>query len=587
MKWQPHPSRGQSLEEARDLLLAQIEHLKNGNFDDWLIDAVINNFKLTETRYAESNWFRTSRMTNAFILEQDWEKVVKTNDRLSLMKKEDVVKFAQENFNDNYAIVYKRNGVDTNKYKVDKPTITPIEINRDTSSKFAQYFDSLPEDRMTPIFLDFDKDIHQEEFRPGIKYYSIENKSNNLFSLFYVLDMGKNHDQEMALAVEYLKYLGTQDLSADDLSKEFFKLGVDYKVFTSSDRVYVYLSGIQESFEPAIELFEKLLASPKEDPEALSKLVDNILKKRADNKLDQYYIHQSAMMNYGKYGPNNPLKNSISESELRAVEPGLLIQKIKELTSYEHLVFFYGSIPDEKVLEVLNNSHSTPEVLLAYPEEKIYPELENEENLVYFVHYDMVQTELMMLSKGGPFNKDILPYSNIFNEYFGGGLSSIVFQEIRESKALAYAAYAWYSSPRRTDRSHYLQTYMATQTNKLGEATEAILELLNDMPEAENQFEDSKMTAMKKIETDRITKASIFWSYLTAQQRGLNEDIRKRNYEVIQQMEMADLKNFFNQNIKDKNYTFLVIGNREEVDFDALKKLGRVQELSLEDVFGY
>jgi hypothetical protein len=180
-----------------------------------------------------------------------------------------------------------------------------------------------------------------------------------------------------------------------------------------------------------------------------------------------------------------------------------------------------------------------------------------------------------------------MPQAYIFNEYFGAGLSSIVFQEIRESKALAYAAYAYFSTPDKPEKSHYVQAYIGTQTNKLGQATEAILELLNNMPEAEGQFEDARLAALKKIETNRITKSSIFWTYLSNKERGIDHDYRKDSYEVIGKMNMTDLKNFFEQNIKGHDFTYLVIGKRSEVDFDALKKLGTVKELSMKEIFGY
>jgi predicted Zn-dependent peptidase len=162
-----------------------------------------------------------------------------------------------------------------------------------------------------------------------------------------------------------------------------------------------------------------------------------------------------------------------------------------------------------------------------------------------------------------------------------------VFQEIREAKALAYSAYSYYSSPSKKEDAHYVQAYIGTQTDKLPDAVSALLELMNDMPEAEGQFNDAKMASLKKIETDRITKSSIFWNYFTAQKRGLDHDIRKDIYGAIQNMDMNSLKTFFNEHIKGRNYTFLVIGQRGEVNFDALAKLGEVKELTLEEAFGY
>jgi predicted Zn-dependent peptidase len=199
----------------------------------------------------------------------------------------------------------------------------------------------------------------------------------------------------------------------------------------------------------------------------------------------------------------------------------------------------------------------------------------------------MVQTEMLMITKSKLFDKEMMPYANIFNEYFGAGLSSIVFQEIRESKALAYSAYCYYSTPSKKEESHYLQAYIGTQTNKLGQASDAIQELLNNMPEAQGQFEDSKLAALKKIETERITKSSIFWNYYSNKKKGLDVDVRPFIYEKIGAMQMTDLKTFFDNNIKGKSFTYCVIGKRSDVDFDALKKLGTVKELSLEEVFGY
>ncbi len=581
------PKNGQSLDEAKELLLAQIEKIKKGEFEDWLPEAVVNNFKLSETRYAQSNSYRGYMLTDAFILEQDWAKVVNTNNELAKISKEDIMAFANENLKDNYVVVYKRNGIDTTVYKVDKPAITPVDINRDNQSEFAMAFDTLPEMRLKPLFLDFEKDINKDKVRSDIDYYSIRNTENGLFELEYVLEMGRNHDLEMAMAIDYLPFLGSSQYNAEELTKEFFKLGVDFDVFTSSDKIYVTLSGLQESFEPGLKLFESLLADPVADEEALAKMISNTWKEREDNKKEKYYIHRAGMGSYAKYGPDNPFKHKLSIEEMEAIKADELINKIKQLTSYEHFVFYYGPAEDDVILSALKEHHKCPDALMALPEEKQFPELETGDNLVYFVDYDMVQTELLMINKSQLFNKDLMPYANIFNEYFGAGLSSIVFQEIRESKALAYSAYSYYSTPGRKDKSHYLQAYIGTQTNKLGQATDAIRELLNNMPEAEGQFQDAKTAALKKIETDRVTRSSIFWTYYTAKQRGLSEDIRKSLYSEIGQMEMSDLKNFFDSNIKGRNFTYCVIGKRDEVDFEALKKLGTVKELSLEEVFGY
>ena len=581
------PKQGQSLDEAKDLLLEQLELIKKGEFEDWLINAVVNDLKLQETRYYDHNSYRAYALVNAFILEKEWGEYIHTNDSLEKITKQDLVDYANERFKDNnYAVVYKRTGADPDIHKVEKPKITPIEINRDDRSAFALHFDSLPEGRLEPEFLNYDKDIHHGQVGM-LRFSAVDNPTNELFTLQYIFDMGQNNDLEMALAIEYLPFTGTSKYNVEELTKEFFKIGVDYQVYTAEERIYVTLSGLQSSFEKGLELFEHLLADAQPDEQALQDLVSNILKERADNKKEKYIIHRDAMYNYAKYGPKNPFNHILSEAELKAVKAPELTERIRELASYEHEIFYYGPEDASAITAVLEKSHRLPDTLKSYPAATVFTEQEMTGNQVYFVDYDMVQTEVLMLSKGQSFNAEIMPYASIFNEYFGAGLSSIVFQEIREAKALAYSAYSYYSVPAKMEDAHYVQAYVGTQTDKLNDAVKALLELMNEMPEAQGQFKDARLAALKKIETDRITKAAIFWDYFTARKRGLDHDIRKDNYKVIQDMEMATLKNFFNEHIKGKNYTFLVIGKRSDVDFEALKAMGSVKELKLKEIFGY
>ncbi|MFT5878246.1 MAG: zinc protease, partial [Dokdonia sp.] len=252
-----------------------------------------------------------------------------------------------------------------------------------------------------------------------------------------------------------------------------------------------------------------------------------------------------------------------------------------------HLVYYYGSIDQSEVEQVLNTYHNSPSQLEKLLPKRNYEEIEMIEDKVYFVHYDMVQAEMMMISKGGLYNQSNLATANVFNEYFGGGLSSIVFQEIRESKALAYSAYAYYTTPNDLERAHYVRAYVGTQVDKLADAKKAMIELMNDMPEANDQFNDAKLAAQKKIETSRTKPQSVFWQFLSAKKMGRDYDVKEEMYQNMKGIEMEQLRQFFNANVKGKKYTYLVVGDRDLVDMDALKEMGTLEELSLEELFGY
>jgi zinc protease len=583
-KLHAQPREGQSLEDARTLLLAELEKIKKGEFEDWMIPAVIKNFKLNDLQSNEYNGYRVYKMTDAFIMNQDWSVVVNENDKLSTLTKQDIIDFANKYFAENYIVVNKLTG-DRNSVKVEKPEISTLPLNRDTLSSFATNFENIESSRLTPVYNNY-QDIQENTLNSGIPFYYVENTTNETFSLSYILDMGEFSDQEMALAVEYLEYLGTEKYTSADLEREMFKLGLSYSVYAAQERVYVSLSGLEESLEEGIKIFEHILNNIKPDQKAYDNMVSDIIKQREDNKLSKGYIAYG-MREYAKYGDDSPFKYMIPQESLSVIDVQKLADKIRSLTSFEHYVYYYGRKDLNEVRTLLNTHHKTPEVLNPLIPAKEFVELDIDSNVVFFTNYDMVQSEISMLSKVSLYNKDLIAPARVFNEYFGSGLSSIVFQEIRESKALAYSAYSYFTSPSELDESHYVRAYLGTQVDKLGEATDAILELMNNMPEVDAQFEGARVASMKKIETSRTKRSSLFWQYLYAKKMNRDYDFNKDIYPALHEMTMEELKMFFDQNVKGRDYAFTVIGNKELVDSDVLKELGEYKELTLEDIFGY
>ena len=579
------PREGQSLKEVEQLLLNQLEKIKNGDFDDWMLSAIIKNFKLDDQKRNESNSYRARKMTDAFIMNEDWQNVVNKNQKLSNVTKEDIIQFSNKYFNNNYVVVNKLHG-EPNSVKVEKPEITNVPLNRDTSSAFASKFQSLESKRLKPVFNNYANDVKQFEIQDNIPAYYVQNTTNEVFSLSYIIEMGKFSDKELALAVSYLEYLGTDKYSASEIEQEMFKLGLSYNVYVADKRIYVQLSGLEESIEEGIQLFEHILSNVKPNREIYDNMVLDIMRERTDNKLSKWSI-AAGMRSYARYGPKSPFNHILSIQDLKSIDIDNLTNKIKQLMSFEHYIYYYGRKEISEIKSLLDQYHNSPKEKRSIIAPISFEELNNTKNKVYFINYDMVQSEITMVSRGDLYNPDLIPLGKLFNEYFGSGLSSIVFQEIRESKALAYSARSYFSTPIQRDQSHYIIAYLGTQADKLNEAIDAIVDLMNDMPEANNQFEDARIAALKKIETSRTKRSQLFWNYLRAQELGHEYDINRDIYTSLQNLKLNDLKLFFDTYIKDRNYTFLVIGDKDLIDHGSLKELGEYQELNLDEVFGY
>lgn len=581
------PRQDQTLEEVKDLLLGEIEKVKKGEFDDWMLEAVINDFRLNEIRREESNSSRAFTLMSGFLYDTDRKTQLSFIDEMEKITKEELVKFVNDNYKDNYVVVYKRLGEKDAVEKVEKPPITAVPVNRGLQSEFAREFSEIPSEEIKPVFLDFEKEIAREAFREGVEYYYMKNPTNELFTLNYIIDMGKNHDLNLPIAVNYLPYLGTDKYSPADLQKEFFRYGLRMGVNAGNERSYIYISGLQKSFDKGVELLEHVLSSVKPDSAAYMEYVKGILKDRADSKLNNSTILWGAMFNYGKYGPVSSYTDILNEEELNAINPDALTDLIKGIYAYKHKIFYYGQEEMAKVKETVNAHHKIAEPLKEYPQPVQYPELDTKQNQIYFVNYDMTQVNLLLVSKDQLFDKALYPATRLFNEYFGAGMSSIVYQEIREARGLAYTALAAYSLADKPDRSNFNYAFVGTQADKLMEATSTMLGLMNEMPRAELQFNMAKESLIKQLDSERIIKAQIFWTYLSNLDRGITYDIRKDVYDNVQNMTLDDLNAFFDQHIKGKTYTYLVLGKKGDVRLDLLEKIGPVKELTLEEIFSY
>lgn len=582
------PKEGQTLEDVEKLLLEQIELLKKGEFPDWLMSAVITDMKLQKTKEMENNYSRAMAFVDAFTNDVKWQYAVNSIDRLSKITKQEVIDFVKANYNaNNYVVVYKRVGEDKNIQKVEKPEITPVEVNRDDQSPFVKTILSNATAAIEPKFIDYDKDVVKTTMNGGVQIVYSQNSENQLFDLYYTFDMGSNNDKLLPVAIEYIPYLGTSKMSPAEVQQELYKLGCSFNVFNSENQIWVSLSGLNENFDQATQLFESLFADPKIDEATLKNLVSDILKKRSDAKQEKRIILQKMMVNYAKYGAFNPATNLVSEEDLNKLQASQIHDLIKTLLNYNHKILYYGPKLVGDVKESLNKNHQVPASgLKSVPAEANFV-LQPFNNTVYVVDYDMKQAEIVMLTEGEKFSAENVPMITMYNEYFGGGMSSVVFQDLRESKALAYSCYSTYRKPNTPKLPYYNFSYIGSQADKLPEAMAGMSNLLNNMPKSDVAFNAAKEAIIQNIRTERINKADILFDYLNADRFGLKTDVRKDVYTKVPTMSFNDVKAFQDSKIKGKPASYLILGKKELLDTKTLEKYGTIKYLTLKEVFGY
>ena len=580
------PKQGQTLEQLKDLLLEQIEILKSGNWDADLLTAAINNRKLRDMTSLESNSNRAMAMAFAYLSHQSWQDVINETENMSYVTKEDVIDFANRIFKkNNYVVVYKHQGEQRNVQKVDKPEITPVVMNRDVESAFLKEVKDIKVNPIEPVFVDFNKDMQKGKAN-GNEILYVQNTENGRFQLVYRYNYGSYYDKNAGITNSFIDQLESENRTLSQINREMYDLACDYSIGFGSKYATVRISGLSENMTKAMAIVEDILNNPKISEESVTNAISDVLQSRNDAKSRQNQIFQK-MLSYASYGKDNLRKYFVTNEELQKIKAQDVVNQIKTMTSQPQRILYYGDLSLNDLQKVITEKHSVHPAKKPVKMGPDFDRLATRENKVYFAHYDAKQSMCRQLTTSIPANWSLSSQIEMYNEYFGGSMNSIVFQEIREKRSLAYSAAAYYVEPSEKGKLNYNMTHIGTQNDKLMDALEAFTDLLDNMPVSELNFDLAKTSLISQYRTNRTRKMSIINYYLTCEEMGLKTPMDKTNYNLIQRMTLDDVVNFNKNYIKGQKRVVVVLGNKDEVDLKGLEKYGKVTTLSLEEIFGY
>ena len=581
------PKPGQTLEEVRQLMLAELDNLKKGNFSDDLLPSVINNKKLNYQKSLDNNLWRVRQHMDAFINGESWQQHTSQIDRISHMTKQQIVDFANRFFTNGYATVFKRQGVDTLQKKIDKPAITPIPTNRDQVSQFVKDIQNSKVEPIEPQFVDFKRDLTVTKTKKKLPLLYKQNTDNQLFNLTFRYDFGNEADNRYATAANYLDYVGTDKLTAAEIKQQFYKLACNYSINVHADILNISLSGLDENMLPALQLLEQVLQHAKADQQSYDQFVAITLKDRNDAKSNQRSCFQY-LYQYGIYGPHNQWRDEMTAEQLRSADPQQLLDLLKGLSSLQHTVLYYGPKTEKELDNCLTKNYKTAKKLGTVPEGKPYITQPTPQNEVWIAPYDAKNIYMRMYhNEGRDFNPDETATVTLFNEYYGGGMNGIVFQELREARGLAYSASALYARVSKKNQKEYYYTNIITQNDKMMDCVRQFHQILDTIPQSEAAFRIAKDAVQKQLASQRTTKFGIISHYLNMQRLGLDYDINEKVYRDLQNITLQDIVRFEQQQMAHKPYRYLILGDEKELDIPALEKIAPIRRLTLEEIFGY
>ena len=585
MLLQGMPKEGQNLEEVRDILLAEVAKLRDGDFPEELVEAAKANYKLQQMQALVSNSSRASQFVDAFIDRIPWETAVGRMDRIAKISKADVVAFAQQYMGaQNYAVAYKHLGEDTSIKKIDAPRITPIVTNRDKQSAFLAGIAAAEVAPIEPVFVDFSKDMTVADCG-GLQLLYKKNEKNDIASLTFRYDRGSDNDPILSLAASYFDYLGTPARSAEEIASEMYALACEYGVQVGGNTTNIRVNGLGENLPAALAIVEDLLRQAQGDDDILTELKQDLIRSRLDNKKNQRACN-SALQTYLIYGPDYVKARTLTNAAVAGLNSDELLGSVQDLLTKKPTLLYYGPAPVEEVVAMVKAAHlcdGLEPLVKTYAVKQLTPSAK-----VLLAPYQSRQFYYMQYSDRGE-TLDLAqdPYIDLFNEYYGGGMNAIVFQEMRESRALAYSAGAYLLDPSYKNDTYAFRATIASQNDKLKKAVDGFDEIIETLPEAPENLEIAKASILGRLRTQRTTGSSVLYSYLTAQELGLTEPREKQVFEKVESLTMDDLLATHAKWIKGRPYVYAILGDPSDLDVDFLRTLGPVQQVTLEDIFGY
>ena len=577
------PKDGQTLEEVEKLILAEIEKIKKGEFEDWILPAVVNDFKKKRKIDLESNAKRVEMMRDTFLSFVDWETTEREIDELEKLTKQDVVRVAERYFGADYVAGFR---IDKQHElpSIEKPKIDPLKIDPDKESPFMREVHGLPFDPFEPKFVEENKDFTVLEVAEGIRLIHAQNPLNDLFALEVRMQEGYRHQAILPYAKRMLDRSGAGDVSAEDLKIEWYKLGTSFSFGVLDQLSSFGLNGLDENLEPSLELARNLLQAPSISSEKWEESKKIILSERDDEQKDPRAL-SNALAHFHRYGEKSRFVNRPTDAELNATTVEGLSETLSNLLKTERTILYYGPRSPAEILGTIKDGFLSEAP--TRPSEPVEPNrsLAPTKSQVYFLQKEMAQAQVRLEFAVGVYDENKTPAGQLFNEYFGGGMAGLVFQELREARALAYSAWAHFFNPTRPNEENILIGAIGCQADKTIDAVNAFMGLLEDMPINENRWESAHASILSTYRTNPIGYRATPSFVYDVRTLGLDMDPRKNRYEALRSAQIKLLTDFYNEEIKPKAKLLSIVGDSAKIDLEKLSEIGPITKVKAEALF--
>jgi predicted Zn-dependent peptidase len=578
----------QTCRKAEKMIWREVERLKKGDFTDELFNSLKQErlrHHFTELEDIDS---RSQVLVRLFSQGKTWADYRSELERTGALSKEDVVKVANKYFGDNYLFVRKKTGR-YHKDNLSKPDFAPIlPAHADATSDYARQLEDIPVQEVKPRFLDFGEDVQTVTLTPKVTLYVTPNRINHIFTFKFVYGVGLLEEPRLKYLTTYIPMLGTESCTFEAFRMRLQTLGSTLDMDVDKDYFTLKISGFDKAFDETLTLVNDFLTQVKADDKKLKTLVDDAkVTEKAFFKSNSEVAE--ALFEYVQYGRQSQYMSKLSLSEVKEIKGRELVDIFHRMQQVECSLHYCGALDAGEVAEQVKKTFDLDKVTQT-ARSPVYREFVSyDRSLVFFYDMpDVFQNIIYAYMSCSPLETlEKRHEANLFSRYFGEGMSSLMFQEIREFRSLAYYTSGAYRLPPfcQSDKPTRFVTYLSTQSDKTIDALKVLNSLIRDMPEHPEKIADVIQTLLNQINNEYPSFRELSTKIALYRQSGYADDPNRFLLHDIRQMNMDDVVRFYRANVQGRTLAYVVVGNSRKMDMRQLATFGDVVRMGKRDFY--
>lgn len=577
----------QSYASAERLVWKQIDRVKNGDFSEETFRSLLKEQKREYASSLEDIGSRAEVMMRVFSQGKSWNDYLQEVARIDALTRQDVMEAARKYFTRNYLYATKKSGRYP-KERLPKPAYAPVVPGaREGESDYVRRLESLPVEKVVPRFIDFDEAAERHSLTEKADLYVVPNPVNDIFSLNIAFGRGQLEQPLLFQLAGYLNFIGTEALPFEAFRRRLQTLGSTLSFEVDDMDFKIRLTGFDASLNETLALVGEFMRRPAPDGKKLKQIIDEA------RVVEKGFLQSSeslakALLEKVKYGAASRYRTKLSLSDIRKLKATDLIRAFGQVQQVEAHLHYCGTRPAAEV-ETAVRAH-LPLAMQTDSQSSIYrePALYREPG-VYFLDMPEVSQSIVyayIRGEAEPERREAHA-SELFTGYFGGDMSSLMFQEIREYRSFAYRVNARYNQPsvKHRTRPGDFVAMLSTQNDKTADAIEVLDGLIRQMPEYPERVEGVKRNLVHKIYHDYPAFRKLSSVIATVRREGYADDPNRWLLEDIAGMDMQTIAGFYRKHIAGRPITYVVVGSAREIGLNRLAAFGPVVKVSKGDVY--